>query len=234
MPTTESPNISGTPGASPDFIDASDPRGPWRARRDWASGDLYFNAGTHFGVYVMLFFGLAMLAVGFAFAYGLFYERVYGTYRAGDWGALLPIVIFGFAGILTTIVATRAVIQGLKWRGSHFHLANVPIPIGGPLRGELRTSRPIAAGHKVWFKIECVSVTEHTMRASDGTTETDTNRNTIWEDEETVTSDGGGTIPIAFAIPADARQTRAPGKSRNDDWSIEWELAAQEVGGGKE
>jgi len=233
MPTMESPNIPGTPGAKPEFIDASDPRGPWRARRDWASGDLYFNAGTHFGVYVMLFFGLAMLAVGFAFAYGLYNGLVYGTYRAGDWGALLPAVICGSFGILLTAVATRAVIQGLKWRGSHFHLANVPVPIGGPLRGELRTARPVAAGHKVWFKIECVSVTEHTMRASDGTTETDFNRNTIWEDEEAVISDGSGVIPIAFAIPADGRQTRARTKSR-DDFSIEWRLTAQEADSGKE
>src|SRR5712692_6451395 len=234
MPNTESPNISGTPGTRPEFIDASDPRGPWRARRDWASGDLYFNAATHFSVYVMLFFGLAMLAVSLAFAYGLFYGLVYGTYRAGDWGALLPIVICGSLGSGLTVLATRAIFQGHEWRGSHFHLANVPIPIGGTLRGELRTSRPIAAGHKVWFKVECVSVTDHEMRASDGTTETDTNRNTIWEDEETVISDGSGIIPIAFAIPADARQTRAPGKSRNDDWSIEWQLTAQEVGAGKE
>jgi hypothetical protein len=87
----------------------------------------------------------------------------------------------------------------------------------------------MAAGHKVWFKIECVSVTEQAMRASDGTTDYTTNRSTIWEDEETVISDGSGTIPIAFAIPPDARQTRAPGKSRNDNWSIEWQLAAQEV-----
>jgi hypothetical protein len=234
MPTTESPNIFGTPRAKPEFIDASDPRGPWRARREWASGDIYFNAATHFSVYVMLFFGLAVLAVSLAFTYGLFHELVYSTYRAGDWGALLPIVICGFFGILTTMVATRAVIQGLKWRGSHFHLANVPVPIGGPLRGELRTSRPIAAGHKVWFKIECVSVTEQTMRASDGTTDTTFNRNTIWEDEETVTSDGSGTVRIALAIPSDARQTRARSKSRNNDWSIEWQLTAQEVGEGTE
>jgi hypothetical protein len=233
MPTTESPKILGTPRAEPEYIDALDPRGPWRARRDWASGDLYFNAATHFSVFVMLFFGLAMLAVGFAFAYGLYNGLVYGTYRAGDWGALLPIVICGSFGILLTAVATRAVIQGLKWRGSHFHLANVPVPIGGPLRGELRTSRPIATGRKVWFKIECVSVTDHEMRASDGTTETDTNRNTIWEDEETVISDGSGIIPIAFAIPADGRQTRARSKSRND-FSIEWRLTAQEAGGGRE
>jgi hypothetical protein len=124
MPTTESPKILGTPRAEPEYIDALDPRGPWRARRDWASGDLYFNAATHFSVFVMLFFGLAMLAVGFAFAYGLYNELVYGTYRAGDWGALLPIVICGSFGILLTAVATRAVIQGLKWRGSHFHLVN--------------------------------------------------------------------------------------------------------------
>jgi hypothetical protein len=123
MPTTESPNILVTPGAKPEFIDASDPRGPWRARRDWASGDLYFNAGTHFTVYVMLFFGLAMLAVSFAFAYVLFHEVVYGAYRAGDYGMLLPIVIAGFVGIGLTVKATLDITQGLKWRGSHFHFA---------------------------------------------------------------------------------------------------------------
>src|SRR6266852_7314676 len=100
MPTTESPNILVTPAARPEFIDALDPRGPWRARRDWASGDLYFNAGTHFGVYVMLFFGLAMLAVGLGFAYGLYYGLVYGPYRAGGLGALLPILICGSFRIL--------------------------------------------------------------------------------------------------------------------------------------
>ena len=141
MPTTESPNISDTPGARPEFIDASDPRGPWRARRDWASGDVYFNAGTHFSVYLMLFFGLAMLAVSFAFASDLFYKLAYGTYGAGDWGALLPIVICGFTGIPLTVLATLAIIQGLKWSGSHLHLATVPVPIGGPLRG-LRDSGP--------------------------------------------------------------------------------------------
>src|SRR5260370_30244379 len=71
------------------------------------------------------------------------------------------------------------------------------------------------------------------MRASDGTTETDFNRNTIWEDEEAVISDGSGVIPIAFAIPADGRQTRARTKSR-DDFSIEWRLTAQEADGGRE
>src|SRR5260370_24921497 len=71
------------------------------------------------------------------------------------------------------------------------------------------------------------------MRASDGTTETDFNRNTIWEDEEAVISDGSGVIPIAFAIPADGRQTRARTKS-SDDFSIEWRLTAQEADGGRE
>ncbi len=100
------------------------PGGPWRARRDWAAGDVYFNALTHFGVYVMLFFGLAMLAVSLAFAFHLVYELVYGTYSAGDWGALLPIVIAGSVGIGLTMLATVTIIRGLKWRGSHFHLAH--------------------------------------------------------------------------------------------------------------
>jgi len=234
MPTTESPNILGTARAEAEYIDASDPRGPWRARTDWASGDIYFNALTHFGVYVMLFFGLAMLAVSLAFASHLIYELVYGTYRAGDWGALLPIVIAGSVGIGLTALATVTIIRGLKWRGSHFHLANVPVPLGGPLRGELRTSRPIAAGHKVWLKIECCSGTDYTIEKSDGTTEHDTKYSTIWEDEETVVSDGSGTVPIAFVIPADGRQTRARRKAPNDDFYIEWQLTAQEVGAGKE
>jgi len=230
----ESLDIPDTPRAEPEFFDASDPRGPWRARRDWASGDIYFNALTHFGVYVMLFFGLAMLAVSLAFAFHLVYELVHGTYSAGDWGALLPFVIAGSVGIGFTALATVTIVRGLKWRGSHFHLARVPVPLGGPLRGELRTSRPIAAGHKVWFKIECCSGTDYTINKSDGTTEHDTKYSTIWEDEETVVSDGSGTIPIAFVIPADGRQTRARRKTSNDDFYIEWQLTAQEVGAGKE
>jgi hypothetical protein len=133
-----------------------------------------------------------------------------------------------------TALATVTIVRGLKWRGSHFHLANVPVPLGGPLRGELRTSRPIAAGHKVWLKIECCSGTDYTIEKSDGTTDHDTKYSTIWEDEETVVSDGSGTVPIAFVIPADGHQTRARRKTSNDDFYIEWQLTAQEVGAGKE
>jgi hypothetical protein len=237
MPTTESPNILDTVTASAEFVDASDPRGPWRARRDWASGDVHFNAATHFTAYVAFFFQLFSLGVSFTFAANLYNEFVDGTYRPGDYGALLPIVIAGFVGVIMSKPGILAIIQGFKWRGSHFHLAAVPVPLGGPLRGELRTSRRIAAGHKVWFKLECVSGTVQRMYKSDGTTDIDTQYNTIWEDQEAVVSDGSGIIPIAFVIPADARPSRAWSKvwkTPNQDWTIEWRLTAQESGDGIE
>jgi hypothetical protein len=232
MPTVDS-DIRASPDAKPYYIDASDPRGPWRVRADWASGDLYFNAATHFSVFLALFFGLAMLAVSFGFAYGLYDKLVSGSYRQGDYFALLPVVIAGTIGIAMTLVSTMTFVQGLKWRGSHFHLLNVPVPLGGALCGELRTSKPIAAGHKVLFKIECVSETEQVMRQSDGTTDIVTHYNTLWQDEESVVSKGG-VIPVAFAIPADGRQTRLRSKSAKTDWSIQWQLTAEEADSGAE
>jgi len=227
-------DIPAGPEAQPYYIDASDPRGPWRTRRDWASGDLYFNAATHFSVFLALFFGLVMLAVSFGFAYGLYDKLVSSTYLQGDYFALVPVVIAGAIGIAMTLVSTMTLIQALKWRGSHFHLTNVPVPLGGPLRGELRTSTPIAAGHKASFKIECVSETEQVMRKSDGTTDIETHYNTIWQDEESVVSDGSGVISVAFAIPADGRQTRSRSKHAKTDWSIQWQLTAEEADSGAE
>ncbi len=225
-----------TVNASPEFVDASDPRGPRLARRDWASGDLYFNAATHFTAYVAFFFQLAMLGVSFAFAAHLYHELVDGTYRAGDYGALLPIVVTGFLGVIMSKAGILPIIQGLKWRDSLFHLVAVPVPLGGPLRGQLRTSGRIAAGHKVWFKLECVSGVRRRYK-SGGTTDVDTSYNTIWEDEEAVVSDGSGIIPIAFVIPADARPSRAWSNvwiAPDQDWTIEWRLTAQESGDGIE
>jgi hypothetical protein len=146
-------------------------------------------------------------------------------------------VITGSVGVIMSKAGILAIIQGLKWRGSHFHLAAVPVALGGPLRGELRTSGRIAAGHKVWFKLECIGGTVRKMYKSDGTTDVDTRYNTIWEDQESVVSDGSGIIPIAFVIPADARGSRAWSKvwkTPNQDWMIEWRLTAQESGEGIE
>ena len=71
--------------------------------------------------------------------------------------ALIPLLIVGPVGFALTLAAIRLLIGGVKTGGVHLHLAAVPVPLGGPMRGELTPSKPIPTGKPVRLKLECIS-----------------------------------------------------------------------------
>jgi hypothetical protein len=218
-------------GAEQSGSDLVDPEGdqPWLRRKDWASGDLYYSSARDSSTFVALGFGgvLLIIAVGCAVGFPT-------LFRQGSYAAFVPLLLAGSLGIALTTRGIRRTISWVKYGGTHFRLASVPVPIGGPLRGELRTSSPIRAGQKVRLKLQCTSFTtrQRQRTTSDDDTDYDTNSQVLWEDEKTVTSDGSGIVPVAFVIPADTRATRSRTRSSvTETWWIEWRLKADDPSG---
>ena len=216
-----------------DQADNSGTDQPWLVRKDWASGDLCYSGWRDLSNFVLLGFGVCVLLISLGFALSL--PRMV---RESGYSGAIPFLITALVGSALTTRGVRLTVRLLRYGCSRFHLASVPVPLGGPLRGELRMSTPIPAGERLRLKIECRSFTTQEMRRTDGTIDWDVHSLAVWEDEETVTSDGSGIVPVSFVVPADTRATRfRPAKWRTknqpaaDIWWIEWWLIAEDPTG---
>jgi hypothetical protein len=201
---------------------------PWLARRECASGDLRYSVARNSSAFVLLGFGGVLLLISFALAWNL--PRLL---HENGYPGLIPVLITACVGIALTTRGVRLTISWVKYGASRFHLESVPVPLGGPLRGELRMATPIPAGQPVRLKLQCCSYTTMEWTKSDGSTDQSTNQNIVWEDEETLPSDGSGIVQVSFVIPADAPATRfqqrlrkAKSQSSASIWWVEWRLKA--------
>src|SRR5215472_3483063 len=168
---------------------------PWLTRKDWASGDLYYSVMRDTSTFIVSGFGVILLLVGFGFGVSL-----PELLRKGGYGACLPLLVTGSIGMALTTRGVRVMIRWIKYGGWRLHLASVPVPLGGPFRGELKMSTPIPAGQPVWLRLECCMVTRIELVSTNGSKDISTTSSTVWDDEETETSDGTGTIQVSFVI----------------------------------
>jgi hypothetical protein len=200
-------------------------RAPWLARKDWAQGIVYDRPGLSLDLWVPGIMGCIFLGISVAFAWDLPRQM-----RASGWTALLPLLILGSLGIGLTLHTTRRLARWIKYGGSQLHLETVPIPVGGVCRGTLTLSRPIHAGQEVKIGLQCDLATVHEMHSvnpsADEHTSQDVNHQLIWQDEETIVSDGSGTLPVAIAIPKDLPGTTEP----NQKFWYSWKLRAEVPG----
>jgi hypothetical protein len=85
---TNSPSPPDPRIATPNLF-ASDSDAPWLARKDWASGELCYNAGVKPGIFIGCI-GLILLILAFPFAADLPHSiRAYGS------SMLIPLLILG-------------------------------------------------------------------------------------------------------------------------------------------
>jgi hypothetical protein len=199
---------------------------PWLARKDWACGTLYFNPGIDLDMWVPGLLGSIFLGISSAFLWAL-----PGQIRERSLAPILLLLILGPLGIGLTLRTVRLLMRWIKYGGSRLRLETVPIPIGGVCRAELTLSRPIGVGQAVKCQLQCWMATVHEMRSlsasADETCSQDVNYQVKWQDEETVISDGSGTLQVAFAVPHDAPGTSAP----NRQFWYFWQLKAEAPGG---
>jgi hypothetical protein len=198
---------------------------PWLARKDWARGTLYDRPGLSLGLWIPGIMGCIFLGISVAFAWDFPRQT-----HASGWTALLPVLILGSLGIGLTLHTTHRFTRWIKYGGSHLHLETVPIPVGGVCRGTLTLSRRISAGQEVKIRLQCDLATVHEMHSvspsADERTSQDVNHQLVWEDEETVISDGSGMLAVALAIPNDLPGTTEP----NQKFWYSWKLKAEVPG----
>jgi hypothetical protein len=180
------------------------------------------NVGLHLDVYVVAFMGIAFLAASYGF-----YHDLPRLAPDGGYGPFIPLVIFGLLGAGLTLKAVHLVLRWLKYGGSQLKLETVPIPLGGDLRAEFVTSRRLRAGRRLRARLKCISatVTEGISINKPFPTvdERHTDYRVIWEDEDTLVSDGSGRLQIAFAIPADEPSATLPNDRGWRYWVLEVE-----------
>jgi len=137
--------------------------------------------------------------------------------RLAALGFLFPIIGIG--------LLTWAVLTTMRWRrfgASRFEMG--PATLGGQLSGTIHTRFADVQSPRVTLKLTCLD------RLTRGSGEDrDTRENILWR-EEYVVPEGqvglgglGASIPVNFAIPADAHETTAVGRSDG----IVWVLAAE-------
>jgi hypothetical protein len=197
-------------------------RAPWLARQDWARGIIYDRPGISLDLWVPGILGCIFLGISVAFASDLPRQM-----RAGGWPALLPLLILGPLGFGLTVRTAHKITRWIKYGGSRLQLEAVPIPVGGVCRGTLTLSRPIPAGQEVKIQLQCDLATVHEMRSLNQSTSQDTNHQLVWQDEETVVSDGSGTLQVALAIPKDVPGTT----EQNQRFWYSWTLKVEVPGG---
>jgi hypothetical protein len=232
MPIVDSANVGDSqPGfdvSVPPAVFGPDSDKPWLARKDWASGELCYHAGIAPGIFVG-FLGLILLCLAFPFAAAL-----PQSIQTNGYYAFIPLLILGSLGFAVMVQAVRLMIGGIKTGRVVFHLDSVPVPLGGPLRGQLKMSKPIPARQSVRLTLKCTSFSEMRGRPN---RDTISSSRVVSEYSQTVVSDGTGIIPVSMVTTASAPPSKLqPKKWPSHDatatisW-VEWQFSADDPSG---
>jgi hypothetical protein len=203
---------------------------PWLARKDWAADTLRDNVALRPEIYILAFVGPVFLAIAVGGTYSIVNDWLHGR-PPNDPGVVLVALFCGLAGFGLTFRSVQLIWRWLVHGGSRLKLASVPIPLGGALRAELVTARRIPAGCAVRATLKCMSATVSHPISINRTYSTredwSISHHVVWQDEDMITSDGSGHLPIAFAVPADQPETTP----RNDVGWRYWTLEIADPGG---
>jgi hypothetical protein len=122
--------------------------------------------------------------------------------------ASIFILLFGFASVISIFFAVRASLRHRRFGNTWFELDSLPFSPGGSVSGRIHLKMDAIPEQGVDLRLSCV------RKASTGAGEDRTTVTTVlWKTGETIPSGAigfaadGRTIPVHFAIPADAYVT---------------------------
>ena len=178
------------------------PDQPWLWREDWAAKRV--RDDTRSGMWSRIGFAALWSLISIPVAVAV----VQDTLPKGNHLGLLAL-LFPLVGIGLAVSAFRRTLQYRRFGVSILELDHVPVPLGRRLVGTVRAGvgAPPADGFRV--VLSCIN------RTTSGTGDDQTTTEHIrWQEEQRVPGTAvrdyrgaGATIPVDFAIPADARGT---------------------------
>lgn len=182
---------------------------PWRWRADWAAGraDDAARQTAWLAWGFAIFWNLVSLPAGFL--------GVREAIQKGNHAALLAL-LFPLIGAGLLIWAIRSALRYRRYDVSRFDLTTVPGVIGHSLAGTVRLAEPLRPEGGFRVTLTCL----RRYRTGSGRNRS-TSETIFWQEERRIAG-VDATIPVAFAIPADAR----PSDERNSDDSVIWRLQA--------
>ncbi len=178
---------------------ATPPGELWRERPDWAAGRIVSSTKqTLRGAWL---FAAVWNLISFPIA-GTFLNA--NTFRHGLTPAAF-VLLFPLAGLGLLAWALLITLRWMRFGESVLEMAVLPGVPGGVVEGVVRLNCPIRPDGPVQVRLNCMErVTTHT---SDGNS---TSENLLWQHEEPAEMVAAGdALPVAFALPADARLTSA-------------------------
>jgi hypothetical protein len=195
--------------AAMDRSRGANPDKQWLWRPDWAAGrseDL-----THRKIWLL--WSLAVLWTGL-FA-PLLYFLPKNVAATNNYPALL-LLILPVASLGWIYGAVRFSRRWRKFGQSSFEMASQPFSIGGQVAGAIEFQKPFPTDAKFHLELTC---TRHFKRkGSNGKTYNE--EEDLWSDESTAQLDARGMVPVAFQLPANARETDI----RESEKGITWQL----------
>jgi hypothetical protein len=198
-------------------VQQANPASPWLWKRDWAArrADSQ-NRGNEILLWLLcIFVDTILLPISFNVLPDLI-SRL-------DARALV-LLVFDAAGLTLFAFAARASLRRRRFGNTYFELDSLPFALGGRLSGKIHLRLNVVPERGVDLSLSCV------RRIISGGGENDTTTKVVlWQTDKNIPASSismdmlGRTIPVEFAIPADAYVT----DQNNSRDQVLWILHAQ-------
>jgi len=192
---------------------AQNPGKPWLWRDDWAHGYArpeWRSTAVTWGAAGVVFLLLSVPGV-------VAIPKNWNTSHRWE----LPVaLVFPLAGLYLLSHSAIAALREAKFRQMQLKLSTLPGVIGGRVEGNLETTFVFPPRTQMTLTLSCVR--SYVSGSGDSHSHWET---ALWQDTQFATAYVGGpgsSIPVAFAIPYDVRETDA----RNPSDEIFWKLTA--------
>jgi hypothetical protein len=182
-------------GSSSKVLPPSEGAAPWQRRADWAAGRVVASAKPAM-IAAWIFTGVWNL-ISLPFLSILTREIARPGNRPMLFGLIFPAIGFGLIAWAMYVTA-----RWRKYGESVLEMAPVPGVVGGALQGTIRLSRFVRPAEG--FKLKLLCINRVTTQSGNKRSTSD---NVLWTDEQQAGPGMGDSVPVAFYIPPDCRET---------------------------